>query len=468
MMLIKAVVPNEFQDLNFALGHIDTSPHTEGASSFDDQLLHALNPEEYYSTREQHETTVGSSATDTTRQPTDKLDENRSVEPPETNRLAGDDQQPEQVSAPQGDREAEQKEPPTPKSTEESGELHAEEPTETSDGVEHAEKPDYSKESAGKHRRETSRLSQVVFTPEAGEQVALPTELAQAEPGLTKSGKVPVVDVEIEVPGDEMLDERETPQKGIKTAVVPSLEPKNPHGRTASGNETPRTAKTTSDPESGRQTFKIVDLRTKGGGREQGADPRPDARKGNAGPAAKVEPSNQSDAGRTQPSELTAPSARSSEHPGRDVVTREQVLTSLANKLRDQLNSEIVRSARMIIRSSDSGQIRLNLRPESLGSVRIMLQLKEGHIAGRIIVENSSVRQVFEQNLPHLSRAFQEGGLDLDNLDVAVADSGAHGGQGEADFSNTESAERSADGFGQAVPDYEVMEIEHGLVNLIV
>jgi flagellar hook-length control protein FliK len=125
----------------------------------------------------------------------------------------------------------------------------------------------------------------------------------------------------------------------------------------------------------------------------------------------------------------------------------------------------------MIVRGADTGQIRLNLKPETLGNVRIFLNLKQGHIAGRIIVENSSVREVFQQNLPHLSRAFEEGGLELDTLDVTVADSGEqsrHGAQTPEGATGTRGAARSAEGFARTVQDVETVDVEYDLVNLIV
>jgi flagellar hook-length control protein FliK len=146
------------------------------------------------------------------------------------------------------------------------------------------------------------------------------------------------------------------------------------------------------------------------------------------------------------------------------------VLASLATRLREQVNSDIVRSARLIIRTGDSGQIRLNLKPEELGSVRVFLDMKEGHIAGRIIVENSSVRDVFEQNLQHLNRAFQEGGITIDNLDVTVADSGQESGNAgqEPEQPQGASSHRAAEGFERIVPDMELIDVDYNQVNLVV
>lgn len=147
-----------------------------------------------------------------------------------------------------------------------------------------------------------------------------------------------------------------------------------------------------------------------------------------------------------------------------DVRTNAGVLQSLRQTLDDQVNGEIVRTARMVVRGNDTGEIRLHLKPENLGNVRIVLQMQEGHIAGRIIVENSSVREVFEQNLASLIEAFNASGLETGTLDVALANPG-NGSQTESDGGHAPSALRELD---RAVPLVEILEDGHDLVDLVV
>ncbi|MBU8912626.1 MAG: flagellar hook-length control protein FliK [Spirochaetales bacterium] len=144
--------------------------------------------------------------------------------------------------------------------------------------------------------------------------------------------------------------------------------------------------------------------------------------------------------------------------------TNSGVLQSLRQTLDDQVNGEIVRTARMVVRGNDTGEIRLHLKPESLGNVRIVLQMQEGHIAGRIIVENSSVREIFEQNLASLIEAFNESGLETGTLDVALANSGS-GSQRTPDGGHAATALRELD---HAVPLVEMLEDDHDLVDLVV
>lgn len=99
----------------------------------------------------------------------------------------------------------------------------------------------------------------------------------------------------------------------------------------------------------------------------------------------------------------------------------------LFNRLRYGGNERIVRSARILLRNQHSGEIRLILKPERLGEVRIRLEMKDKLIGGRIFVENDSVREAFQKNLPELSAAFQSSGFDVGSLEVSVG--GGSGGE---------------------------------------
>lgn len=108
------------------------------------------------------------------------------------------------------------------------------------------------------------------------------------------------------------------------------------------------------------------------------------------------------------------------------------VLDNLSRDVRESIGPDIVRSARIVLRNNDSGEIRLSLHPEELGRVRIRLQMQDNTLMGRIVVDNAAVREVFEQNLPQLLRSFQESGWNTGSLDVSVSDDGADGRRDDA------------------------------------
>jgi flagellar hook-length control protein FliK len=101
----------------------------------------------------------------------------------------------------------------------------------------------------------------------------------------------------------------------------------------------------------------------------------------------------------------------------------------LAERMRDAWNGEIVQSAHIVLKDGDVGTIRLRLRPESLGNVKIELNLSDNNISGRITVESDAAKSAFEKNMNELSDAFKQGGFDSAKLEVAVGGGSSNGAQ---------------------------------------
>jgi hypothetical protein len=111
--------------------------------------------------------------------------------------------------------------------------------------------------------------------------------------------------------------------------------------------------------------------------------------------------------------------------------------SSLAEKMREAWNGEIVKSAHIVLRDGDAGTIRLRLKPESLGNVKVELNLTDNNISGRILVESDEAKTAFERNMSQLADAFRQGGFDSARLEVAVGGGSQQGsagaGSGESD-----------------------------------
>ncbi|MDA3941823.1 MAG: flagellar hook-length control protein FliK [Spirochaetia bacterium] len=103
--------------------------------------------------------------------------------------------------------------------------------------------------------------------------------------------------------------------------------------------------------------------------------------------------------------------------------------SALMKQLEENVNSKIVKQSSVILKDGGSGEIKLILKPEQLGKVRIKLSLTDNRIVGHIIVDSSAVKDVFEQNLQNLERAFKENGFDTAALNVSVG--GDHSGDRE-------------------------------------
>jgi hypothetical protein len=109
---------------------------------------------------------------------------------------------------------------------------------------------------------------------------------------------------------------------------------------------------------------------------------------------------------------------------------------TLAWELHENLNGDIVRHASVMLREGGEGTIRLSLRPETLGTVKIRLEIAENKIVGSITVESDDAFRAFEQELHSLEQSFRDSGFDGASLEMAFASDGQEGRrkrEGEAD-----------------------------------
>ncbi len=92
--------------------------------------------------------------------------------------------------------------------------------------------------------------------------------------------------------------------------------------------------------------------------------------------------------------------------------------------LRERLVPEIVHQAGIILRDGGEGEIRLVLKPEHLGSVRILLRIGESSLEGRIVVDNGNVKELLDSHLEQLKSALRQEGWASANINVTVSGGG--------------------------------------------
>jgi flagellar hook-length control protein FliK len=105
----------------------------------------------------------------------------------------------------------------------------------------------------------------------------------------------------------------------------------------------------------------------------------------------------------------------------------------LSRQLNEGLSTDIVRHASIILRGNDSGLIRLTLKPETLGNVKIRLEMSENKIIGHIVVESREALRAFEEEVHVLEAAFKEAGFDGASLDMSLASGNGSGGDGRGE-----------------------------------
>ncbi|MDR3342495.1 MAG: flagellar hook-length control protein FliK [Treponema sp.] len=99
----------------------------------------------------------------------------------------------------------------------------------------------------------------------------------------------------------------------------------------------------------------------------------------------------------------------------------------LARELHENLNGDIVRQASVVLKDGGAGTIRLSLRPESLGTVKIQLEMAENKVTGHIIVESDEALRAFEREVHSLEQAFRDSGFAETSLDTALASGNGNG-----------------------------------------
>jgi hypothetical protein len=134
--------------------------------------------------------------------------------------------------------------------------------------------------------------------------------------------------------------------------------------------------------------------------------------------------------------------------------------TLLAREIEQNLSADIVREARFILRDGGEGTIRLSLKPESLGNVKIRLEMADNKITGHIIVESEEVLRAFEKEALSLERTFLESGFDGAVLDFSLAQ-----GEGGAENHGREMEMSAGTGIAEAASRYDAaLEKEAGPV----
>ena len=150
----------------------------------------------------------------------------------------------------------------------------------------------------------------------------------------------------------------------------------------------------------------------------------------------------------------------------------------LARELHQSFNGDIVRHASMALRDGGEGIIRLALRPESLGNVKIHLNLTENKITGHIFVDSEEALNAFRREIAALEEAFKDAGYSEASLNLSLtADGGSQWRELAEEMaapmnaaSNYESSLREIDGDSQGMQQAALAEVFFGrksaLVNL--
>lgn len=105
----------------------------------------------------------------------------------------------------------------------------------------------------------------------------------------------------------------------------------------------------------------------------------------------------------------------------------------LANQIQENAG-EIVKAGNIVLKDNDLGSIKLILHPESLGNVKIDLQVNEKNISGKIIVATQEAFNAFKETAENLKQAFVQSGFESAGLELSLANqnfAGNHSGENQ-------------------------------------
>jgi len=143
----------------------------------------------------------------------------------------------------------------------------------------------------------------------------------------------------------------------------------------------------------------------------------------------------------------------------------------LARELHQNFNGDIVRHASMALRDGGAGTIKIALHPETLGTVKIHLEMSDNRITGVIVVESEEAMNAFRREIASLEQAFKESGFSEASLDLSFTADGADAQQYELDDSSYEAqyaASSYEDSYYQEAPGIDsYFGHDTGTVNML-
>jgi len=92
----------------------------------------------------------------------------------------------------------------------------------------------------------------------------------------------------------------------------------------------------------------------------------------------------------------------------------------LARELHQNFNGDIVRHASMALHDGGEGVIKLALKPDSLGNVKIHLKMSDNKVTGHIVVESEEALNAFKKEITSLEQAFRESGFTNAQLNLSL------------------------------------------------
>ena len=100
-----------------------------------------------------------------------------------------------------------------------------------------------------------------------------------------------------------------------------------------------------------------------------------------------------------------------------------EYLDKTQNISKEELFSQIIENSK-VIENQDFSEIRIQLKPDSLGKLTIRLIMEKGEMTAKFIAENHRVKESIESNFSELKDSLSQKGINIQNLSVSVGQQG--------------------------------------------
>ena len=126
-----------------------------------------------------------------------------------------------------------------------------------------------------------------------------------------------------------------------------------------------------------------------------------------------------------------------------------------ANTLRQVVNKVVFNLG------NGRSEFKIDLKPESLGHLKMQILTENHHVTVRIVAENPLVKEMIEGNLAQLKANFQNQGLEIEKFDVSVAQDSNKNGAGGGRYDSEKMGKKSGDtgnGYGGTAEESEEID----------
>jgi flagellar hook-length control protein FliK len=123
-----------------------------------------------------------------------------------------------------------------------------------------------------------------------------------------------------------------------------------------------------------------------------------------------------------------------------------QVSDSGSQTLSANMINQIVDSAHLLVNNSNNASMSIQLKPEFLGDLKLVVQVEHGIVNASFIAQNQTTASLIAAKLPELRQTLSDQGISWHNLNVSSG-----GGQGNYQGASSQSQQN----MGQAQAHYD-------------